>query len=464
MLSIIGIVPHPPIIIPEIGRGELKKVGQTVKGMKLLSSRIAESRPEALILITPHGRVMPDGPAVLSMDMLSGDFGQFGFPAIRVDMQTDRGLIELLEAETATESVRPVFLDDNAYPGSAARILDHGAMVPLYYLRQAGVDVPGLHLTIGFQAYRDLYRFGSALRRAVNKRALKTAVLASGDLSHRLTPGAPAGFSHRGAEFDQKLLTLLREERVEDILQLDSRLVEEAGECGLRSFIIALGMFEGERFYTDIISYEGPFGVGYLVASLHPGQSSYASGDRVDFSAGSEQTAIPDPVALARTVIGHYLKEGKLPEITSSLDPYYKKKAAVFVSLKKEGQLRGCIGTVEPTRENLAEEIAANAVGAAARDPRFPPVEKEELPLLDISVDILGPMEKVSSESQLDPLQYGVMVKSGTRSGLLLPALEGIDSAGDQVGIALRKAGIDPGEPVELYRFQVIRFREKVLE
>ncbi len=169
----------------------------------------------------------------------------------------------------------------------------------------------------------------------------------------------------------------------------------------------------------------------------------------------------PDsPADLARAVLKYYLREGRLPDLSRDLPPEYDDRAGVFVSLKKQGNLRGCIGTVEPVRENLAAEIAANAIAAAQRDPRFPPVEQAELTDLTISVDILGPMERIRSEEELDPRRYGVMVRSGGRSGLLLPNLEGIDTVAEQVGIARRKAEIGPAEPVELFRFKVTRYGE----
>ncbi len=270
MLSLIGIAPHPPIIIPAIGRSELGKARQTVDGMRLLAKKFKAVFPGQLIVITPHGQAMREGPTVLTQDLIKGDFSQFGFPEIKVEFQTDHQLLTLLETESAAEPLRPIFLDDRSYLLRSGKPLDHGAMVPLYYLHEAGLKIPGLHITFGFNTLRQLYQFGRALRRAVNKRALPAAVLASGDLSHRLNPGAPAGFNPRGAEYDQLLVELLRDGRVEDILDIDPKLVDEAGECGLRSFVIALGMLDGEPFKTEIISYEGPFGVGYLVAALCP--------------------------------------------------------------------------------------------------------------------------------------------------------------------------------------------------
>jgi len=140
------------------------------------------------------------------------------------------------------------------------------------------------------------------------------------------------------------------------------------------------------------------------------------------------------------------------------IPPELARPGAAFVSLKKGGALRGCIGTVSPTRKTLAEEIAANAVSAGLEDPRFPPVSKDELEQLTYSVDVLSEPEKVESISQLDPQRYGVIVRRGRRSGLLLPALEGVSTVEEQLSIAKQKAGILPGEEVEIFRFQVKRY------
>lgn len=164
--------------------------------------------------------------------------------------------------------------------------------------------------------------------------------------------------------------------------------------------------------------------------------------------------------SLARAAIDAWVREGKRLALGESGDVSQELggRAAAFVCLKKGGELRGCIGTFQPTQETLAEEIAANAVSAACRDPRFPPVTEQELASLDISVDVLSEPETVSDASELDPRRYGVIVKRGDRVGLLLPDLEGVDSVEQQLEIARNKAGISPHEPIHLYRFTVDRF------
>ncbi len=163
-------------------------------------------------------------------------------------------------------------------------------------------------------------------------------------------------------------------------------------------------------------------------------------------------------VELARRTIEQYVRRGERLRPPQDLSELLASRAGAFVSLHREGQLRGCIGTIEPQQANLAQEIIANAISAATRDPRFPPLTAAELDDLDISVDVLEPAEKISGLDELDPRQYGVIVESGHRRGLLLPDLEGVDTPQQQVQIALRKAWINPHEHYDLYRFRVTRY------
>jgi AmmeMemoRadiSam system protein A len=162
--------------------------------------------------------------------------------------------------------------------------------------------------------------------------------------------------------------------------------------------------------------------------------------------------------ALAKETVEKYVREGKRPAPPAELTPEMKEKAGVFVSIHKKGALRGCIGTFEPQEPNVAGEIIANAISSATRDPRFNAITPEELKDLDYSVDVLTTPEPVDSVNQLDPKRYGVIVEAGWRRGLLLPDLEGVDTAEYQIDICRQKGGIDPQEPVQLYRFEVKRY------
>ena len=169
-------------------------------------------------------------------------------------------------------------------------------------------------------------------------------------------------------------------------------------------------------------------------------------------------TAMSPLVRLARKTVETYVKEGKTPH-PDELTPEMKQRAGVFVSIHKLGGLRGCIGTMEPREKNVAEEISANAVSAATRDPRFPPIASNELKDLSYSVDVLTEPEPVESRDGLDPKECGVIVECGFRRGLLLPDLEGVDTVDQQIDICCQKAGISPDEPIKLYRFRVKRYK-----
>lgn len=169
-------------------------------------------------------------------------------------------------------------------------------------------------------------------------------------------------------------------------------------------------------------------------------------------------TAETAPVALARKSLEEYLRNKEIMSPPAMLPPELRGQAGVFVSLKKKGQLRGCIGTFGSTQPTIAEEIIHNAVSAGMQDPRFSPVKAGELAELCISVDILSEPERVESLADLEPQKYGVIVQCGRRSGLLLPDLEGVDHVEQQVAIAMEKAGIGSHEEVDLYRFSVTRY------
>ncbi len=167
-----------------------------------------------------------------------------------------------------------------------------------------------------------------------------------------------------------------------------------------------------------------------------------------------------DPlVKLAKDAVETYVRTGRIIAPPENIPEEWKVRAGAFVSLKKNRQLRGCIGTISPATESLAHEVIRNAIAAATEDPRFMPVTEEELPELTYSVDILSKPEKVKDLNELDPKKYGVIVSKGLRKGLLLPDLEGVNTVAEQLSIALMKAGIREDEDFEVYKFTVKRLK-----
>jgi len=251
---------------------------------------------------------------------------------------------------------------------------------------------------------------------------------------------------------------------VEGLINLDRDLIDCGGECGLRPILMMLGTLDGYQVDSKVLSYEGPFGVGYGVAWFHPGEYSsekekvqrfYENRKKANEQARKQEDAY---VSLARTSLEEYVRTGKVMRIPENLPPeMLQNRAGIFVSIKKHGQLRGCIGTISPTCRNIAEEIIQNAISAGTKDYRFSPVEEWELEDLRYSVDVLKEPEDISSMEELDTVKYGVIVRKGSRSGLLLPNLAGVDTVEEQVAIALQKAGIRPDEKYKMQRFEVIR-------
>ena len=447
-----GIYPHPAIVIPAVGGAEAKRVTRTAAAMSELAGRVKVSGADVLVLITPHGTMFRDAVALLAEEQLTGSLARFGAPEIKFAWRNEKGILQAIEAEADRLGISCVQLDQRRSRAYGVDVsLDHGAMVPLYFLQQRGIRLPLVHITFGLLPPQQLYSFGQVVRKALLRRKRKAAVICSADFSHRLTEDAPAGFSPAGKEFDQKLIRLLEQFEVEAILNLDQQLVEEAGECGYRSLLITLGMLDEETVEPEILSYEGPFGVGYLVADLTPGRKGKAR----SYSLVQEEES--EHVQLARQALETFVRSKQIidPPPTS---PLCRQRAGAFVSLRLNGELRGCIGTIEPQQENLAAEIIENAIAAGLYDPRFPPVTQEELPDLVYSVDVLAAPEAVTGSAELDPQQFGVIVEKGRRRGLLLPNLAGVETVEAQIKIALQKAGIEPEEDYQLYRFRVQRY------
>lgn len=463
-----GICPHPPIMVPEVGRGRDKEVVKTQKAMLELGRRLKESGADTLVMITPHGTVFADGIGINFLPDLKGDLGQFGAPEVCFSLKNDLELASKIKELAAVKDITVVGVEEElASRHDLNSDLDHGITAPLYFIREAGVNLPLVQVSMGMLSLSMLYSFGVAVRDAALNLGKKVAVLASGDLSHRLTKDAPAGYDPYGVVFDQQIMELVSKVDVEGICDFDSELVDRAGECGLRPIVMMLGALDGTEVVSKVRAYEGPFGVGYMVAELQPGlpdqnrkiETKLLSYDieKNDLKKSMESY----PVRVARTALSRYYsnQEGKLYDLEEAPPEFANRRAGVFVSLKKNGQLRGCIGTIAPTCENIVVEIAENAMNAAIRDPRFFPVERVELAELDISIDILTDPEPVESLEELDVQKYGVIVSVGGKRGVLLPDLEGVNSVEEQVDIARQKAGIEPGEPLRLERFKVIRYQ-----
>ena len=457
------ISPHPPIIIREVGRGREREVQRTIDALEQVAADIAVHRPESVFLMATHGPLNPGAFVLLTAPEGQGDFGRWGAPEVSLRFQTDRDLIAAVREE-AGRSELPLDAADRWDSG-----LDWSVTVPLYYLRCGMAAALLTPMNVSFLSARKHFELGNAIRRAIDRVGRRAIIVASADLSHRLTEDGPYGFDPTGPELDRRIREAVASWDAEALLTMDEAFRERAGDDAVASISFLMGALDGLRVRPRVLSYEGPFGVGYMVAAIDilddEGGEAYARAERAqadpiepeDIVAAAAGAGHP-LVTLARDAVEAYVRERRLldpPPLTLGSLPA---RAGCFVSLKTvEGALRGCIGSVQPQEPDLPREVVRNAVDAAARDPRFLPVAAEELPRLVYSVDVLGEPEPAEDIRQLDPGRFGVIVQNGRRRGLLLPAIAGIDTAAQQVAIARSKAMIAPHEPVTLWRFEVRR-------
>ncbi|MHB1340174.1 MAG: AmmeMemoRadiSam system protein A [Coriobacteriia bacterium] len=452
--EILGVIaPHPPIMVPDVGGADARATDASAHALRAAAAGIERFAPDTIVVMSPHAPSTSDAFAVETTPRLSGSLAQFRAPQVRLSVPTDVAFASAL-LETAAGMGLPV-VDRSEYPSLSPGVLDHGVVVPMSFLEPAR-EVPHVILSLSWlplDMHRRLGRAVADVAAAQNKRVV---FVASGDCSHRLTPGAPAGFSPRGAEFDAMLVSALQEQRLDDLVTTDLAWAEDAGECGLRSFVTLSGAVPAVA--SRLLAYEGPWGVGYLTAIVGtpPLLDSLTTPDS-GHKGGRAGQAESEPVALARKTIETYVRERRMLEPAEPTG-LLATKAGAFVSLHRGPDLRGCIGTITSTTASLAEEIVHNAVQAATADPRFPALDVSELDDLDISVDVLHEPE-CCEFGDLDPATFGVIVSCDWRRGLLLPDLEGVDTPEAQVSIAMRKAGIAAGERVRLERFKVDRYR-----
>ena len=269
MKKLVGcaLMPHPPIMIPEVGKDELKKIANTVNAAKKVAELIKKNNPQTIVIMSPHGPVFEDAVSISIYPRLRGDLGEFGQPDVSLAFETDGLLAEGIIKWANRLGINLMEITDEVAKTYRFKLgLDHGALVPLYYLHKAGFKGQIVHLNIGMVPYEEMYTFGKAVQHAIDMVDRRVAVIASGDLSHRLTIDAPAGYNPQGQEFDRQLIATLKTVDIKAVLNMDRELIDAAGECGLRPLVFLMGVLGGQKSTGQVLSYEGPFGVGYCIS------------------------------------------------------------------------------------------------------------------------------------------------------------------------------------------------------
>lgn len=432
-MKILGLfmVPHPPLIVDEVGRERIDSIRETYNSYMEIARQIGELKPDTIIVSSPHAPYYSDYFYLPAEEVGTGSFDRFSAPEVNFNQKYDVELIK--EIENISK--------EKGFPcGRKSTVaLDHGTMVPLYFINKFFKDFNLVVVGLSDMLLEANFEMGKIINEAVTKLDRKVVYVASGDLSHKLQENGPYGFIEEGPIYDKRIIDVMSNARFKELLEFDLDFLDKAAECGHRSFIMMSGFLNNIKVKPKFYSHQDVTGVGYGICSYYP---------------------IDPYVELAKETIDEYIKTGKVIDIPPDLpEELTNTQQATFVSIHKNNDLRGCIGTIYPTRENTAKEIISNAISASTRDPRFNPITEDELDSLEINVDVLTLPENIEDKSKLDPKKYGVIVSADTKRGVLLPDLEGVDSVEQQILIAKNKAGILPNEEIKLQRFEVIRHK-----
>ncbi len=256
-----GIAPHPPLLVPEVGGDRIERVADSQNALREFSRRLIETNPETVVVISPHSPLDPLIFTARATEQLRGDFRDFYAPQVALTFDNDLELIDAIKRAAIDESVELRDL-------SRDHPLDHGAMVPLYYLHEAGWTGPIVVIGFTNQPVEKHLAFGRAINEAARTSGRRVAVVASGDLSHRLIIGGPYEFEPTAHLFDEQIVNAIRRGDSQAVTTINPDLRNRAGECGYRSIVVALGSVNENPLPHQVLSYEGPFGVGYMVAVL----------------------------------------------------------------------------------------------------------------------------------------------------------------------------------------------------
>lgn len=433
-------MPHAPVLIPELGGERGKEASKTTESMWQVAGDVVAGKPDAIVLISPHSPRRFGEFGIWIHSKLAGDMGQFGRSDVAIELPSSGPFVSALATQMSQAGLESWSIKMS--------LLDHGAFVPLYFLHRSGWRGPTVVIGLNYPGEGGLRKLGECICSTAVQLGSRTAIVASGDMSHRLKPGAPAGYDPRAEEFDAEFVRLVGRGDYAALEQIDSTLRERAAEDVVDSTLIAAHATGMDAHGHEVLSYEGPFGVGYCVAKLFHANNRQQSSEAI----------LP---TIARNAVERRFRNGATRSVGDD-SPFAHRRAGVFVTIRtRDGRLRGCRGTIIPQSPNVLEETQAVAVSSAFNDGRFEPVSEDELDNLRYEVSVLNPAEPVSSKRDLDPHRYGIIVSTTDgRRGLMLPAVEGLDTVDEQIAATCRKAYIEPNEPIALERFTVQKFAE----
>lgn len=487
-MSIVGafLVPHPPAVFPEIGKDRAEALLQTSQALRSVSRSIAEMEPDTIVVFSPHapsygnyfhiapGKAargylgLPEGPhaaANLCWQLMPRRFALVKADAL-YDVEYARQLAEASTGQRCPAGSR----------GARGGKLDVGTTVPLRFINESYSRYRLVRCSPSRLSPLHHYLFGKQVALVADALQRRTVVIASGDLSHRLSRDSAFGFAADAESFDRQVLDALETANFLDLMTMDSELSERSGECGLRPLVMLAGVLDGKKVCTDVLSYEKPFGVGHAVASFglrgEDASRRFDRGyERWRRNRAREAREAEGPLAaFARWALEECVLSGQEPALGARDlerlaaevgEEVLDAAASVFVTLRLSGHLRGSFGSLVAKKGTFAEELVRNAIGAGFQDVRFDRVRKDELPFLEYEVDVVASSERVGGAEDLDPRSFGVCAFTPRRKkcGVVLPNPQSPLTGSEQLAIALQKGGIDAMERYSIERFSTVRHR-----
>jgi len=346
-MSILGavVVPHPPIILPAVGRGEERKIQSTIDAYRKAMDCLAALRPDTVVLLSPHATMYADWFHISPGAGAKGDLSQFGAPMVRTEISYDEEFADALSCLCMEKGVPA------GTQGEKSSALDHASVIPLCFLHETGLRCSVVRIGLSGLPAAAHYGLGKCITETADRLSRRTAIIASGDLSHRLTEDSPYGFAPEGPEFDRRVTEALKSGDFGALLRFTPEFCDAAGECGLRAFQIMAGAFDGVTVQSELLSYEGPFGVGYGIAVLTPdgrdGRRYFGAVPEQQREETEPRKSAGDPcVRLARLSLETFVRTGEWAVLPGDLPAeLLEQKAGAFVSLKKAA---ACAAVLEP--------------------------------------------------------------------------------------------------------------------
>lgn len=450
------LLPHPPEAVAAEETKDAHALSAIRKSYSKVAEEIAELKPETIIVLSSHASAFSDYFQISDGEVGLGSMKDYGAPNITFRVFYDKEFVKRLSFCSLSNNL-PAGVE-----GNQLGFLDHGTMVPLFFINRLYRDYQLVRIGLSGLSLLDHYRLGIYINKTIGETGRKAVIIATGDLSHIESNESSYGYNPQGKRYDEQFLSDLKAGNFGNLLDYSRDELTLVKQCAHKATTVLCGAFDCQDVEPELLAYESYHGVGYAAMSFKPlgkNQSRsfyelYLRKQRLNLN--EEKKHNDKFVALAYTAIETYVTSQKIIAVPEDF-VFWGPSRGVFVTIEENGSIRGCIGTSAPLKNTLGEEIVANAISSASFDPRFPPLRKDELPYIKVTLDFLSIPELVENLDDLDPEKYGIIIQKGSRHGLLLPNLADIHHIDEQIDVARKKAGIDFDEDYDIYRFVVER-------